>query len=115
MGEKQLAEKLIKEYSHKETTQFDELKALDKKVKSPALIFAYTFGTLASLILGIGMCLAMKVLWDSTILMFVGIGVGLIGIGMCALNYKLYEIILNKRKAQYSDEILKKSNELLNK
>lgn len=115
MNENEYAEKLIKEYSENEVSKFEELKALDRKVKSPALIFAYTFGTLASLILGIGMCLAMKIFGNSTILMFVGIGVGLLGIGMCTLNYKLYEIILNKRKAQYSDEILKKSNELLNK
>jgi len=35
------AEKLINEYSTKETTKLDELKALDKKVKSPAKTFAY--------------------------------------------------------------------------
>lgn len=115
MNENEYAEQLIKEYSSKEVTKFDELKALDRKVKKPALILAYTLGIIASLVLGFGMCLAMQVIWTSTILMFVGIGIGLVGIGLCALNYKIYEMVLNKRKAKYSDEILAKSNELLNK
>ena len=49
-------------YTEKEMSKLDELKALDKKVKRPAQIFAYVYGSLSSLVLGTGMCFAMKVI-----------------------------------------------------
>lgn len=38
------------------------LKKLDRKSKLPASIFVYTNGIIMSLILGLGMCLAMNVI-----------------------------------------------------
>jgi len=113
--ENKYAEKLIREYSEKETTKLDELKALDKKVKTPARLFAYIFGTIGALILGVGMCLAMKIIGGTTALMVVGIVIGVIGIAMVSINYPIYLRLLNNRKSKYSSEILAKSNELLNK
>ena len=49
------AEKIKKAYETKTVTKIDELKALDKRVRRPAQIFAYTFGSLSSLVLGTGM------------------------------------------------------------
>ena len=56
MKEKEFANKMIKDYGEEKKTKLDELKALDKKVKNPVLVFAYAFGIIASLILGVGMC-----------------------------------------------------------
>lgn len=112
--EKNYPEKLIKEYTPQETTKLDELKSLDKKVKVPALTFAYSFGTIGTLVLGTGMTLAMKILGGTTPLMIVGIIVGVIGIAMISSNYAIFHKILKKRKAKYAQEILEKSNELLN-
>ena len=109
------AEKLISEYSQKESSALDELKNLDKKVKKPALIFAYVFGSIGALVLGVGMCLAMKIIGGTTILMALGIIIGLVGICMVSINYPLFNTILRNRKSKYSAEIIKKSNELLNK
>ena len=109
------AEKLINEYSTKETTKLDELKALDKKVKSPAKTFAYIFGSVGSLILGTGMCLAMQIIGGSTLLMILGIVIGIIGIAMVSATYPLFLRVLSSRKSKYAGEIIKKSNELLNK
>ena len=108
------AQKLIKEYSEKEVTKLDELKALDKKVKTPARIFAYVFGIVGALILGVGMCLAMKIIGGTTALMVAGVVIGIIGIFMVSINFPLYQTILQNRKKKYSSEILAKSNELLN-
>ena len=112
--EKQIAEKIRASYlsSNKELSKLDELKALDKKVKKPALIFAYVYGIIGSLILGLGMCLAMKVIGN---LMILGVIIGIVGILMVSTCYTLYQKILTKRKEKYKDEILDKSNELLNK
>ena len=110
--------KIKNNYSTKtnEQSKFEELKALDKKVKLPANIFAYTYGTAGSLVLGTGMCLAMKIIGASiSVLMPVGVIIGVLGIAMVSSAYPIYNKIMEKRKAKYSKEIIAKSNELLNK
>lgn len=111
--------KIMDSYTPHERTKYDELKELDQKVKKPALIFAYVFGTVAALILGVGMCLAMKIIgttvMSSTVLMTVGVIVGCIGIALCIANYFIYEAILKARKKRYGNQILTLSNELIEK
>ena len=104
-------EKIRASYTEKEITKFDELKELDRRVKRPAEIFAYVFGSLSSLVLGTGMCLAMKVIGN---MMPLGIGVGLVGIALVTVNYFLYKKILKSRKQKYANEILKLTDDLLN-
>ena len=104
------AEKIKKAYETKTVTKIDELKALDKRVRRPAQIFAYTFGSLSSLVLGTGMCLAKKVIGNA---MGLGIGVGLVGIGLCLCTNPLYKKILASRKKKYAPEIIARSNEIL--
>lgn len=112
-NEKELIKKIKNYYSDekREKSQVEKLKDLDKKVKMPAFIFAYIFGIIGSLILGTGMCFAMKIIGD---IMILGIFIGIIGIVMVSINYYLFKAILNKRKEKYADEIIEKSNELLN-
>jgi hypothetical protein len=88
------------------------LKELDKKVKRPAQIFAYVYGSLSSLVLGAGMCLAMKIIGNS---MALGIGIGLVGIALTLTTYPLFKAILKKRKSKYAPKIFKLSDSLLNK
>lgn len=109
-------EQIRASYTEKEITKFDELKELDRKVKRPAEIFAYIFGIIASLILGAGMSLAMKVIGASlSFAMPLGIGVGLLGILLVSVNYPLYKKILKSRKEKYASQIIELSNGLLNK
>ena len=115
MEEDKFAQKMIKQYTPKQMTKIDELKKLDKKAKQPANIFAYTFGVVGSLVLGLGLCLAMNILSNSTPLMIMGIIIGLVGIAMVSVNYLFYQKILQNSKNKYSEEIILKSNELLNK
>lgn len=96
----------------KEQPKLDELRNLDKKVKRPSTIFSYIYGVIGALVLGIGMCLAMEVIGN---LMPLGIVIGLLGIVMVSTTYPIYHKILNRRKTIYADEIIAKSNELLNK
>ncbi len=97
-------------YQTKEQTKFSELKALDKKVKRPAEVFSYVFGSIGSLVLGTGMCLAMKVIGN---MMPLGIIIGVVGIAMVSVNYFIYKKILDKRKNKYKDKILAITSELL--
>ena len=101
-----------------ERTKFDELRGLDKKVKTPAYVLAYMLGVVAALIFGTGMCLAMQVIgasrMSSTVLMVVGVIVGCIGIALCIANYFIYKAFLKSRKNKYGSQIVTLSNELLN-
>ena len=112
MTESKTVESIKAQYLPEEKSGLDELKALDRKVKRPAEIFAYTFGIVGSLVLGTGMCLAMKVIGD---MMLLGIGVGLVGIAFVTANYFLYKKILKSRKQKYAKEIVELSDTLLNK
>lgn len=103
-------EKIKAQYVEKTPSKLDELKAVHRRVKRPAQIFGYTFGTAAALVFGTGMCLAMKVIGSS---MALGIVIGVVGAGMAALTYPIYKGILAKRKKKYAAEILSLSNGLL--
>ncbi|MDE6407927.1 MAG: hypothetical protein K2K48_03740 [Anaeroplasmataceae bacterium] len=110
--EKNYVEKVVNQYKPKEPTKLDELKALDKKVNQPALIFACIFGVLGSLVLGTGMCIAMKVILEN--LFYIGIVVGIVGIIMVCIDYPIYKKILKARRSKYSERVVELSNELLN-
>lgn len=106
------AEHIANEYAQKETTKVKQLKKLDSKAKMPATIFTYSFGLISTLVLGIGMCLAMNVLASGIGAMIAGVIVGVLGIVGCGVNYPIYKKMLAKGKAKYSSDILKLANEI---
>lgn len=74
------AEQLANEYAPKDTSKVVALRKLDARAKLPANIFTYTFGIAAALIVGVGMCLSMKVIGAGTTAMFVlGVILGIVG------------------------------------
>ena len=104
------------DYTEKPVSKVNALVELDRKVKRPAEIFAYSFGTAGALVLGTGMSLAMKIIGKTMAYMIpLGIVIGTLGIGMVAANYFLYKKILKSRKEKYAKEILALSDELLQK
>lgn len=111
MNSNTIAKKIRDQYVQREETKLDQLRALDSKVKKPALILAYVLGTVASLILGTGMCLAMEVL--GTGLMIPGIVIGVVGIALAVANYFIYNKVLESRRAKYADEIIALSDTIL--
>lgn len=110
--EQKTIEKIRASYIENKTTKFDELKELDKRVKRPAQIFAYVYGSISSLVLGTGMCLAMQVIGDS---MAIGIGIGLVGIALTLTTYPIFKAIIKRRRKKYAKQIFKLSDSLLNK
>lgn len=105
-------EEIRSRYERKERSKFDELKALDKSVRRPADVFAYIFGGVGALVLGTGMCLAMKVIGNFLV---PGILIGLAGIVMLSSTYFLHKKILKSRRNKYSKRIFELSDSLLNK
>ncbi|HIT49852.1 MAG TPA: dihydropteridine reductase [Candidatus Pelethenecus faecipullorum] len=108
--------KIQKEYRSCEKTKLEKLKILDQKVSRPAVLFSYGFGIFSALLLGVGMCLAMKVIGSTlSFAMPLGIGIGAIGILLLSINSFLYRAILKARKNKYKNEVLSLSDEILNK
>lgn len=112
-----IAQQIRSQYTPKENTQLDELKALDKKVKTPANVFAYIFGSISAVIMGSGMSLVMTDLGSTLGIadsMLPGVIIGVAGMLLAIINYPMYKGILNSRKKKYADQILKLSETLIN-
>ena len=112
--DKTYAEKIASEYAPKETRKVVALKKLDNRAKRPANIFAYTFGVVAALLLGVGMCLSMKVIGGgSPLFMTLGVVVGVLGIVGVSVNYAIYKRILENSKKKYSADIIALANQIV--
>ena len=107
-----LVQKIRSQYTEKESTQLDELKALDNKVKKPANTFAYVFGAIGTIVMGAGMSLVMTDI-ASEFGMVPGIVIGIVGMIMAIANYPIYKRILASRRQKYADEIIALSDKLL--
>ena len=113
-----IIQKIRTQYTEKENTAVDALKALDSNVKRPANVFAYVFGSIGSVIMGCGMSLVMTdivTILGMTETMTPGIIIGVIGMAMAIINYPIYKKILAGRKAKYADKIIALSDELMKK
>lgn len=110
------AEQIANEYAPKDTSKVVALRKLDARAKLPATIFTYTFGIIASLITGVGMCLSMKVIGSGTNAMFVlGVILGLVGLLGMGVNYPVYQKMLAKGKQKYAYEIMQLAREISEK
>ena len=107
------AEQLANEYAPKDTSKVVALRKLDARAKLPATIFTYTFGIIAALVTGVGMCFSMNVIGSGTTTMFVlGVIVGIVGLAGMGINYPIYKKMLAKRKQKYAYEIIELAKEI---
>ena len=113
-----MAQKIRTQYMEKTPSELDALRELDAKVKRPANVFAYTFGSISAIIMGAGMSLVMTDI-GATIgiasALVPGIAIGVVGLVMALLTHPMYKGILNSRKKKYGAEILKLSEKIMNK
>ena len=111
-----LVQKIRTQYTEKEHTGLDELKELDKKVKRPANVFAYIFGSISAIIMGSGMSLVMTDIAETVGIqnpMLYGIVIGIIGMFMAIINYPIYKGILGSRRKKYADKIIALSDKIM--
>ena len=106
------AEAIAKEYAPKSASKVVALKKLDQKAKRPAQIFTYTFGVVATLLLGVGMCLAMHVIGGGAFATGFGIVIGCVGIAGIIANYPIYQKLLAAGKQKYAFEIMQLAKEI---
>ena len=113
-----MAQRIRTQYMEKQSTELDELRELDAKVKRPANVFAYIFGSISAVIMGSGMSLVMTDIGSVIGVgapMTVGIIVGVIGLAMAVVNYPIYKSILGARKKKYGAKIIALSEKIINK
>ena len=113
-----MAQKIRTQYMEKESTELDALRELDAKVKRPANIFGYAFGSISAIVMGAGMSLVMTDIGATLGIasaMIPGIAIGIVGMFMALVNYPMYKGILGNRKKKYGTEILTLSDKIMNK
>ena len=111
-----LVQKIRTQYTEKQHTELDALKELDAKVKRPANVFAYTYGSVSAVVMGAGMSLVMTEIGAIIGLasaMVPGIAIGIVGMGMALSTYPIYKKMLSARKKKYAPEILELSEKIM--
>ena len=109
--ERREIESIKRQYEPKNESEskIARLRKLNNFVNGLATSVSLAVGVIGLLIFGLG--LAMVLEWQ---IIIGGVIVCILGVPPIAAAYPIYNIILNKNKAKYGDEILKLSNELLN-
>ena len=109
-------EKIRSQYTQQENTDLDALKALDARVKKPANVFGYVYGSMGSVIMGAGMSLVMTdigTMLGMTETLIPGIAVGVVGMVMALTTWPIYQKILNWRKKKFAAQIMELSERIM--
>lgn len=111
-----MVEKIRSQYMQEQHTELDALKALDARVKRPARVFGYVYGTAGAIVMGAGMSLVMTDigavlgLEDSLV---PGINLGVVGLGMALTTWPIYKRLLASRKKKYASRIMALSERIV--
>ena len=110
--ERQEINNILNDYLPKSESnnKLDYLRKLDFKVKNIPMIVGLNLGIIGTLIFGLGLTCFLE--WNLIILGFI---FSLLGMIVAVMAYPLYKVIYKRMKNRYSDEIIKISNELLNR
>ena len=108
--EQQELKRIREQYLRKEENKMEQLRSLDSKATGKATMIAIIIGVIGALLLGVGMCCTM--VWQGK--WFVpGILVGIIGIGIVAIAYPVYNKTLKTAREKIAPEVLRLTEELL--
>ena len=116
-AERKEIEKIRAKYSEREGCEggIERLRQLDAAVYSRPKALSITVGIIGTLIMGTGMSIAMTELGSAIgmLAMPIGVAVGLLGIGVMALAYPIYNAVLRREREKAAPEILRISAELM--
>ena len=111
-----MVEKIRSQYTQERHTELDALKALDARVKRPAKVFGFTWGTVGAMVMGAGMSLVMTEIGavlglEETLV--TGIAVGVAGMVMALTTWPIYQKILTSRKKKFAEQIMELSERIM--
>ncbi len=109
--------KIRQKYMPQEMNKMEYLRKLDEKVTQKASTYSLTVGILGTLLFGSGMSLIMTNQGEiiGFIFSFVGVLLGIIGIGFISFAYPFYKHILKNEREKITPEILRLTDELMKK
>lgn len=90
--------------------RIERLRKLNGRVKNTPTVIALVLGIAGTLVFGLGLCMILE--WN---LWVGGVIVGVVGLLPVAAAYPVYRLLLRRGKKKYGAEILKLSEELLEK
>lgn len=109
-----------KKYAAPEETEdkMAQLRRMDGAVTQKATTVSLVFGVLGTLIIGMGMSLAMTDIGKMIGLlggmaMLVGILIGIVGIVLVCVAYPIYNSIIKKEREKIAPEIIRLTDELM--
>ena len=110
-------EEIRKAYLPKEEDKMEQLRKLHAIPTQKAQAAAIAIGVIGALIMGTGMSLCMTELGAAlgSFAMVLGVLVGIVGMGMAATAYPIYNRVLKKNRGKVAPEILRLTDELLKK
>ena len=96
------------------------LRRLDASVTNTAQSVALVFGVIGTLILGFGMSLIMTELGalfgaNGNMTTVIGIAIGIVGGILASLAYPIYSAIVRRKRKRLAPEILRLTDELMNR
>lgn len=103
--------KIRQKYMPHEESKMDQLRKLDQSASQKGTVVSLAIGILSTLIFGVGLCCTM--VWKEYFIS--GIFIGIIGMIGMAMSYPIYQAITSKQRKKLAPEILRLSEELLNK
>ena len=109
-GEQEELKRIRQKYAPPEEDKMELLRRLDRSVTEKGTVISIILGVLGTLIMGVGMCCAM--VWQG-VWFIPGIIIGLIGIGILAAAYPVYNHVIRKERERIAPEILRLTDELM--
>lgn len=108
-------EAIRKKYAPKEEDKMAQLRALDAKATNKATVISLIVGFLGAIIMGSGMSLIMTDFGAmlGSAAFPVGLVLGVLGMGILAMAYPLYNRTLKKQRERIAPEILRLTDELM--
>lgn len=103
-------------YLPQEKNEEEMLMELDAKVKRPANVFAYTYGSVSAIVMGAGMSLVMTDIGAMIGLvstMVPGIAIGVVGMVMALSTYPIHKRMMARRRKKFAPEIIKLSEKIM--
>ena len=104
------AEDIRRQYVSRDENKMEQLQKLDSKVKLPGKIVGSILGVIGALVMGAGMSLVM--VWGN---MTMGLALSIPGLAVLLLGFLAYYLITGSRKKKYAAEIMRLSNDVMNK
>lgn len=109
---KKIREKYEPHPKSKQLSKMDQLRKLDKSTHEIATMVSILIGVCGTLLLGMGLSM---VLIETSEQFALGVVIGIIGIVIASLAYPAYQFVLEKRRKKIAPQIIKLTDELMNK